>query len=131
MMPKRIDLGEWRFHQAVTGLIAIEAIAFGAPLAAAVAAALSALAIAGPTVSPTAWLWRVFARPAPEGLPAGPFRIALGVSVLLTGGGAALVAAGLAAGWALVGAAAALAAVGTFTGWCAVCAGLARLRGAA
>ncbi len=130
-MPARIDLGEWRFHQAVVGLIGVEAIAFGSPLAAAVAALLSALAIAGPRVSPIAWLWRVFAHPAPEGLPASPFRVALGVSVALTGGGAALAAAGSVAGWVAVGVASALSAVGAFTGWCPVCAALGRLRGAA
>lgn len=111
-----------RFAQAVTGVLCLEAILFDQPAAVAVALGLVLLGLAGPRLSPVAWLFRLVARPPAQLEPAAPVRFSQGLAaVLLTASVALLYAGGATAGWILAGLVAAVALVSAITGFCAGC----------
>lgn len=111
-----------RFAQAITGVLCLEAIAFGQPAAVVVALALVLLSLAGPRWSPVAWVFRRIAPPAAELEPAAPVRfsqalaaIFLTVAVVLLGAGADLAA------WIVIGVVASLALLSAISGVCVGC----------
>jgi Domain of unknown function (DUF4395) len=111
-----------RFAQAVTAALCLEAIVFGQPAAVAVALAFVVLGLAGPRVSPVAWLFRLVARPPRELEPAAPVRFSQALAaVVLTASVALLFAGPETAGWIVAGAVAALALVSAVTGLCVGC----------
>lgn len=111
-----------RFAQAVTGALCLEAIVFGQPAVVAVALGLVLLGLAGPRLSPVAWLFRLIARPPRELEPAAPVRFSQWLAAgFLTASVALLLAGAETAGWTLAGVVAALALVSAVTGLCVGC----------
>ncbi len=111
-----------RFAQAITGALCVEAIVFEQPAVVAVALALVLLGLAGPRVSPVAWLFRLIARPPLELEPAAPVRFSQALAAtFLTASVALLFAGAETAGWLLAGLVAALALVSAITGLCVGC----------
>jgi hypothetical protein len=111
-----------RFAQAVTAALCIEAIVFDQPAVVAVALVLVVLGLAGPRVSPVAWLFRLVARPPRELEPAAPVRFSQALAaVILTASVALLYGGAETAGWVLAGLVAALALVSAITGLCVGC----------
>ncbi len=111
-----------RFAQAITGVLCLEAILFDQPVAVAVALALVLLGLAGPRVSPVAWVFRLIARPPRELEPAAPVRFAQALAAaFLTASVALLYGGAETAGWVLAGLVAALALVSALTGLCVGC----------
>ncbi len=111
-----------RFAQAITGLLCLEAILFDQPAVVAVALALVLLGLAGPRVSPVAWLFRLIARPPRELEPAAPVRFSQWLAATILTASVALLWSGAeTAGWILAGLVAALALVSAITGLCVGC----------
>jgi hypothetical protein len=111
-----------RFAQAITGVLCLEAIAFGQPVAVVVALVLVLLSLAGPRWSPVAWVFRRIAPPATDLEPAAPVRFSqalaagfLTLSLVLLAAGADL------AGWIVAGLVSALALVSAISGLCIGC----------
>ena len=111
-----------RFSQGVTGVLCLEAAAFGDRWAVAVAAGFIAIALFAPRWSPVGWIFRQIARPAQELEPAAPVRFAQWMALALLCIGFALLLAGVdAAGWAIVVLVAAVALFSAITGFCVGC----------
>ena len=111
-----------RFAQAITGALCVEALVFEQPAVVAVALALVLLGLAGPRVSPVAWLFRLISRPPLELEPAAPVRFSQALAAtFLTASVALLFAGAETAGWLLAGLVAALALVSAITGLCVGC----------
>ena len=93
-----------RFAQAITGVLCLEAVVFGTPLAVVVALVLVLLSLAGPRWSPVAWLFRRIAPPPGELEPAAPVRFSQVLAAIFLTLALALLALGLdVAGWVVVG----------------------------
>lgn len=111
-----------RFAQAITGALCLEAILFDAPAAVAVALGLVLLSLAGPRVSPVAWVFGLMARPPAELEPAAPVRFSQWLAATFLAGSVALLSAGAeTAGWILAGLVAAIALVSALSGVCVGC----------
>lgn len=111
-----------RFAQAVTGVLALEAIVFDAPAAVAVALALVLLSLAGPRWSPVAWVFRRIAPPADDLEPAAPVRFSQALAAGFLAVALALLASGATlAGWIVAGLVATLALVSAVSGVCVGC----------
>ena len=111
-----------RFAQAITGVLCLEAIVFGTPAAVVVALVLVLLSLAGPRLSPVAWVFRRIAPPAAELEPAAPVRFSQTLAAVFLAAGLALLASGLAiAGWVVVGMVSAIALVSAVSGFCIGC----------
>jgi hypothetical protein len=111
-----------RFAQAITGVLCLEAIAFGTPAAVVVALALVLLSLAGPRWSPVAWVFRRIAPPATDLEPAAPVRFSQMLAAVFLTLSLTLLALGAdLAGWIVAGMVAALALVSAVTGLCIGC----------
>lgn len=111
-----------RFAQAITGVLCLEAVLFDQPAAVAVALGLVLLGLAGPRVSPVAWIFRLVARPPGDLEPAAPVRFSQGLAAaFLTASVALLYAGAETAGWILAGLVAALALLSAIAGLCVGC----------
>lgn len=111
-----------RFAQAITGVLCLEALVFGTPLAVVVALGLVLLSLAGPRWSPVAWLFRRIAPPPGELEPAAPVRFSQGLAAIFLTLALALMALGFAAaGWVVVGMVSAIALISAVSGFCIGC----------
>jgi hypothetical protein len=111
-----------RFAQAITGALCLEALAFGAPAAVAVALVLVLLSLAGPRWSPVAWVFRRIAPPPGELEPIAPVRFSQALAALLLSVALILPTFGQGlAGWIIVGVVAAVALVSAISGFCIGC----------
>ena len=111
-----------RFAQAITGVLCLEAIAFGTPAAVVVALVLVLLSLAGPRWSPVAWVFRRIAPPPGELEPAAPVRFSQGLAAVFLTTGLFLLAAGQdLAGWIVIGMVATVALVSSISGFCVGC----------
>ncbi len=111
-----------RFAQAITGVLCLEAVVFGTPVAVVVALVLVLLSLAGPRWSPVAWLFRRIAPPPGELEPAAPVRFSQGLAAIFLTVALALLALGLeVAGWVVVGMVAAIALISAVSGFCIGC----------
>jgi len=111
-----------RFAQAITGVLALEAIAFSTPAALAVALALVLLSLAGPRWSPVAWVFRRIAPPTDDLEPAAPVRFAQGLAAVFLTGALTLLLTGLdTAAWILAGVVALVALFSAISGICVGC----------
>ncbi len=111
-----------RFAQAITGVLALEAIVFDTPAALVVALALVLLSLAGPRWSPVGWVFRRIAPPATELEPAAPVRFSQGLAAAFLTTSLALLALGAGVASAIVaGMVSAVALVSAITGVCIGC----------
>lgn len=111
-----------RFAQAITGVLALEALAFQDRWTVVVALALVVVALLAPRLSPVNALFRLIARPATELEPVAPVRFAQGMAA--AGLGAAAVLFGLGgdtAAWIIVGVIGVVALFSAVTGICVGC----------
>lgn len=125
-----------RFAQAVTGMLALEALLFGSWPVVPVALALILLNLAGPRWSPVARLFSLFAPPPKDLEPAAPVRFAQVMAAAMLTCAIVLWVLGLeTAGWVVVGVVGAVAIFSAATGFCVGCEihrlTFARTRGAA
>jgi Domain of unknown function (DUF4395) len=111
-----------RFAQAITGVLCLEAILFGTPVAVVVALALVLVNLLLPRWSPVAWVFRRIAPPTGDLEPVAPVRFAqalaavlLALALVLLGVGADL------AGWIVVGLVGAVALFSAVSGVCVGC----------
>ena len=111
-----------RFAQAITGVLCLEAVVFGVPLAVVVALVLVLLSLAGPRWSPVAWLFRRIAPPPGELEPAAPVRFSQMLAAIFLTVALGLLALGLdVAGWVVVGMVSAIALISAVSGFCIGC----------
>jgi hypothetical protein len=111
-----------RFAQAITGVLALEALVFDQPVVLLVALALILLSLAGPRWSPVAWVFRRIAPPAAELEPAAPVRFAQAIAAAALVVAVALIALGAAlAGWIVAGLVAVMALFSAISGYCVGC----------
>jgi hypothetical protein len=111
-----------RFAQAITGVLCLEAMLFDAPAAVAVALGLVLLSLAGPRVSPVAWVVGLIARPPATLEPAAPVRFSQWLAAALLAGAVGLLYAGAeTAGWVLAGLVATVALLSAISGVCVGC----------
>lgn len=111
-----------RFAQAVTGVLALEAVVFGSWPVVPVALALILLNLAGPRWSPVAHLFRLFAPPPKDLEPAAPVRFAQVMAAVMLSAAIALWLTGFeTAGWIVVGAVGVVALFSAATGFCIGC----------
>lgn len=111
-----------RFAQAITGMLALEAVVFGSWPVVPVALALIVLNLMGPRWSPVAWLFRLFAPPPRDLEPATPVRFAQILAATMLGAAIVLWLTGLGtAGWIVVGVVAVVALFSAATGFCIGC----------
>lgn len=111
-----------RFAQAITGVLALEALLFGSWPVVPVALALILLNLAGPRWSPVAWLFRLFAPPPKDLEPVSPVRFAQGMAAVMLSAAIVLWLTGLeTAGWVVVGVVGVVAVFSAATGICVGC----------
>lgn len=111
-----------RFAQAITGVLCLEAVVFGTPVAVIVALVLVLLSLAGPRWSPVAWLFRRIAPPPGELEPAAPVRFSQSLAAIFLTVALGLLALGFeVAGWVVVGMVSAIALISAVSGFCIGC----------
>jgi hypothetical protein len=111
-----------RFAQAITGVLCLEAILFGTPVAVDVALALVLLNLLLPRWSPVAWVFRRIAPPTGDLEPVAPVRFAQALAAVCLALALVLLAAGAdLAGWIVVGLVAAIALFSAISGICVGC----------
>ncbi len=111
-----------RFAQAITGVLALEALVFDQPVVLVVALALILLSLAGPRWSPVAWIFRRIAPPAAELEPAAPVRFSQVLAAVALTAAIALIALGaVVAGWIVAGLVAVMALFSAISGYCVGC----------
>jgi hypothetical protein len=120
--PALIHPHQRRFAQAITGALCAEALIFRSWLPVAVAFVLALLDAASPRISPVAYLFRLFARPAATLEARAPARFAQMLAAAALGLGLALLVSDLEiAGAVVVGLVTAAALFGAVTGFCIGC----------
>jgi hypothetical protein len=111
-----------RFAQAITGVLCLEAILFGTPVAVVVALVLALLNLLLPRWSPVAWAFRRIAPPTGDLEPVAPVRFAQWMAAAFLALALVLLAVGAdLAGWIVVGLVAAIALFSAISGICVGC----------
>ncbi len=111
-----------RFAQAITGMLALEAVVFQSVPVVIVAAVLVGLTLIGPRWSPVAYLFALLPTRPAELEPAKPVRFAQWMAVTMLVAAAVLIFAGLnLAGWIIAAMVAAVALFSAITGICIGC----------
>jgi Domain of unknown function (DUF4395) len=122
MRPEAVHPWQPRFAQAITGVLALEALMFQVWPAVAVALALVVVALVAPRWSPVNAASRLIAPPPTELEPVGPARFSQFMAVGALGAALILLRVGpTAVGWSIVGAVAFLGLLSGITGICVGC----------
>lgn len=122
MSPQAVHPWQPRFAQAITGMLALEALVFQAWPAIAVALALVVVALFAPRWSPVNAIFRLIARPTDELEPVAPVRFSQYMAVAALSAALIFIVAGPATiGWTLAGVVAFLGLLSGITGICVGC----------
>jgi Domain of unknown function (DUF4395) len=122
MRPQAVHPWQPRFAQAITGMLALEALVFQTWPAVAVALALVVIALVAPRWSPVNAVFRLIARPPTELEPVAPVRFSQFMAVGALFAALVFLLVGPAVvGWSIVGAVAFLGLLSGITGICVGC----------